>query len=117
MKRLWKPQNIHPQVVDIIEARKVGLEVSKKYENYNYIVVKCSMEGKTGFAIFTESSGWKKERWIEFFNMAHFPTKGKRAYSITLTYGTWYHGQTTPEAVYEATDSKYKLKMKIIYTG
>ena len=68
-------------VIDIMEARRIGSEILSNH-GLNYIVIKFEIldcrgrdtnPGLTQYQAVSESKGWRKNRWIDDYNMIKFP--------------------------------------------
>lgn len=73
-------------IVDVIEARRIGLEVVSSANTQNFIAIKfeqvssrhsrpqlTGIPSDTQYSYFSESRGWRHEHWIDSFHMARFP--------------------------------------------
>ena len=106
--------------VDIIEARKIGLDECQKNVNYNFIVMKCMIGAHTKYALFKETTGWNRNRgcWLDTFQLAYFPMQGHTNITLKIKYGNRRRGmEHDPEFVYFATDARYKLRISSAYRG
>ena len=68
-------------IIDIMEARRIGSEILSN-NGLNYIVIKFEVLDNRGrvtdpsltkYSAVFESKGWRKNRWIDNYNVIRFP--------------------------------------------